>query len=132
LSEQPNLSYVPKKLKEAERIESSGRSITVLALVCITVDMALSLFTDTPAWAIWTIAIGSVFLMAIGFYQIYFGSTQLTKLHEQTKNTSTSGMKKIAAAPIQQSFDAEKKFCRYCGKGNKGDAVYCEYCGKTF
>jgi hypothetical protein len=70
--------------------------------------------------------------MALGFYQIYLGSTQHTKLREQIKNTSPGSMDKTIATPIHKSFSVEKKFCRYCGKGNKGDAVYCEYCGKAF
>lgn len=100
LAEQVNLSCLPKKISEAERIENNGRTSIVLGCIIITVAMALSVFAITPAWTIYALTVGSVFMMITGLYRTYLGSTQHATLLKQMKAIGAcSSMKETVSTP---------------------------------
>jgi len=55
-------------------------------------------------------------LAAIGFFSIKTPTTQSPAATPPPSPT----------VPVS----VEKKYCRYCGTGNKSDAIFCEKCGK--
>lgn len=114
MSEQAQVVSLQEKMKKAKRMESSGKTYSILGFILFAFGIVLSTFySKMPPWTTWIILPGAIFIMAFGLIEICVGATQYSKLSKQIKTL-----------PIVTST------CSRCGKQiPQGDFEFCPYCG---
>jgi len=90
------------------------------------IEAGLLLVYPVPA-ALWLLSLGAAFAWAILGYGAAESFNGKLPMHPP-QPPQPQPLASPQVVPSKQI--AEAKFCRYCGEGNRTDAVFCERCGK--
>jgi len=87
------------------------------------IETGLLLVYPVPP-ALWLLSVGAAFAWAI----LGYGAAESFNGKLPMNLPRSPQLQVPQSTPSMQN--AEVKFCRYCGEGNKTDAAFCERCGK--